>query len=159
MVIETSRLRLRPIVESDAIAIYIFSQDPLLERYLPFTYVPTIQDAISDIKEYYLKGDFVKDFYFMVERLCDNATIGIAILTEDEQGRLDVCFYTSSNYRNRGYACEATKGIINHMKPGRILVFTVDVGNKTSLRVMEKLGAIEQDSKKRCERVFHIQVH
>lgn len=159
MVIETSRLRLRPIVESDAFAIYIFSQDPLLERYLPYTYVPTIQDAYSDIEEYYLKGDFVRDFYFMVERLSDNATVGIAILTEDEHGDLDVCYYTSKDYRNRGYACEATKAIISNIKPGKKLIFTVDVSNKPSLRVMEKIGAVERVAKRRSDREFYIQIH
>ncbi len=156
MVIETSRLRLRPIVESDAFAIFLFSQDPLLERYLPYTYVPTIQDAVSDINNYYIKGDFIRDFYFIVERLSDGAPVAIAIMTEDERGRLDVCFYTSCKYRNRGYAYEATKGIIENMKPGRTLVFTVDVDNSTSLRVMEKLGAVEQEPEKRGERIFHI---
>ena len=67
MVIETERLRLRGFEMADAKWLFKVAHDDELRKYLPGAYTSSLAETKNFIRYYYSKGDFIHDFYFIIE--------------------------------------------------------------------------------------------
>lgn len=144
--IVTDRLLLRPILLTDAQNLFELVTDEKVLEYLAgipkYTGVEMAVDYISGKLE---KKYHSKDFYdWAVVLKGENKMIGrISVYKQDDERRMtDLVWYLNADYRNKGYITEAVKAVINHLFAigfERIEAF-VDVENKASTKVMEKVG-------------------
>lgn len=155
MIIETQRLRLRPFRLDDAEWYFEVTQEKAVREYLPGTYSKILQDAKNDIKFYYLKGDFIHDFYFIIENKINQQHVGFLNITQDFDGLLEVAMFISPKFRGKRYITEALEGFTKNIPHGKNLRFTVDKQNEASLKAVQKLdGIIELKDEKKENRVF-----
>ena len=147
--IETSRLMLRPFIESDAAAASYNSRQPSVAHYMPEMVKETEEAALGWIR-FVNKELFDVDkpsVLFAIVRKTDERYIGcIFINRKEEWGNIvEMGYYIADEYQNNGYATEAGKAMIwwAFEKAGQdVLSAFAKPENKTSRRVIEKLGFI-----------------
>ncbi len=158
MIIETQRLRLRPFRLDDAKWHFEVTQEKAVREYLPGAYSRSLQATRNDIKKYYLNGDFVHDFYFIIENKI-NQRVGFLDITQDFNGLLEVAMFISPNFRGERYIVEALEGFTKNIPTGKTLRFTIDAKNKASLKAVQKLdGIIELKNEIKGSRTFVLEV-
>ena len=146
-VLETARLRLRPISLSDAPAIFEYAKIPKVSQYTLWEPHNTIADTEA----------FIKDYVFLRYRNQEPEALGIA---RKENEKLIIgtvgCFWVnrSSNsmelayalaepHWGKGIAAEASKAVINYVFsdfPAIRIQARCKAENTASRRVMEKIG-------------------
>jgi len=141
--IETARLILRPLVESDAAIVSQLSHQSSGARYMVF-------DTETDAREWIRWIDNSGDqpcMAFAIERKPDAEIIGVVgVGPKDElKGEVELVYFIGEKYQNNGYATEACKAAIwwTFERAGQdMLSTTVNTENGASRRVLDKLGFI-----------------
>jgi 3-dehydroquinate dehydratase / shikimate dehydrogenase len=146
MKIETKRLILRPWKESDLNPFAALNADPRVMKYFPKTL--TIEETQQFITV--LKSKFEKDgFSFFATELKSTGEfigmIGLSIPSYETPFTpcVEIGWRIAYEHWNKGYATEGALACLdfgfNELKLKKIVSFTA-VENKTSQRIMEKIG-------------------
>jgi len=142
--VRTARLNLRDFVEADFDAIHAYSADPRVTRYLFFG--PRDKDSTAD----YLEGLLASQrevprtrFELAVEEIASGRVIGACDLSLIERNVVDLGYMLGSIDWGKGFATEIALALIDaaffDLRAERV-ISTVDVNNKASIRVLEKIG-------------------
>lgn len=144
-ILETERLRLRPLVESDAPFILELVNDEAWLRYIGDRGVRNNADA----RNYIVQGpvaSYAKNGFglWLVELKADATPIGLCgLLRRDTLPDVDLGFAFLPAFRGQGYALEAGRATLAYgrAKLGlkRIVAVTLPA-NESSIRTLEKLG-------------------
>jgi RimJ/RimL family protein N-acetyltransferase len=142
--IVTSRLTLREFVRSDFDAIYAYSSDARVTRYLFFG--PRDADSTADYLEGLLASQAEQPrtrFELAVVENASGTVIGACDLSLIERDVVDLGYMLGLPYWGKGYATEISFALIDaaffDLRAERI-ISTVDVNNRASIHVLEKIG-------------------
>ncbi len=142
--LRTQRLVLRDFTAQDFDAILAYSSDPRVTRYLFFG----PRDAASTAE--YLEGLIDSQaetprtrYELAVETQNGGRLIGACDLSRLERGVFDLGYMLSATQWGRGYATEIALALAEaaflDLRAERV-ISTVDVNNRASIRVLEKVG-------------------
>ncbi len=142
--IVTRRLTLREFVRSDFDAVYAYSSDARVTKYLFFG--PRDADGTAD----YLEGLLASQqetprtrFELAVEESASRRVIGACDLSLIERDVVDLGYMLGLPDWGKGYATEISLALVDaafyDLRAERI-ISTVDVNNQASIRVLEKIG-------------------
>jgi RimJ/RimL family protein N-acetyltransferase len=158
MKLETKRLILRPLKDSDAKSIVENINDLNISKWLlvvPYPY--KLKDAkqwIGHNKKGWRKKD-KSDYSFGIELKEEKKIIGgMGLHKVDKfQGRADVGYWLGKKYQRKGYGSEALKALLDlafkKLKLRRVEA-GVFVGNPSSGKLLEKFGAKKEGIKRKA---------
>jgi [ribosomal protein S5]-alanine N-acetyltransferase len=142
--LRTARLNLREFVKADFRAVYAYSSDPRVTRYLFFG--PRDEDGTADYLEGLLASQRERPrtrFELAVEEMESGRVIGACDLSFIERDVVDLGYMLGIENWGRGYATEIALALIDaaffDLRAERV-ISTVDVNNGASIRVLEKIG-------------------
>lgn len=154
MVISTNRLILRPFQVEDAKCFFEITQDEAIKEYVPYASSESVEAAKQDIITYYENGDFIHDFYFIIELQSTHEIIGALIVTQNLEKEFDMSLVISKNHRNKGYMSETIQAFMQSVPSNSHLVFLVNENNQASLSLMSSLKIPEVPCKYQKNRKF-----
>lgn len=142
--VRTARLRLREFTQADFKAVHAYSADPRVTRYLFFG--PRDELSTAD----YLEGLLASQhevprtrFELAVEEASSGRVIGACDLSLIERDVVDLGYMLGSGDWGKGYATEVALALVDaaftELGAERV-ISTVDVNNRASIRVLEKIG-------------------
>ncbi len=142
--IRTARLSLREFSATDFDAVYAYSKDPRVTRYLFFgprdepTTTEYLEDLIASQKELPRTR-----FELAVEEIETDQVIGACDLSLIEHNVVDLGYMLRADRWGLGFATEIAVTLIDaaffDLRADRV-ISTVDVNNRASIRVLEKIG-------------------
>ena len=141
--LETDRLRLRPLGESDHAPLVRFYADPESTRYLGGTAnaADTWHWLLAMIGHWSVRGFG----YFAVEDKVDGSFCGAAgLIKHFDWPEIEVAWRVMAEKRGRGFATEAARRVRDYAFDAlgaETLVSYIDPANQPSLRLAERLGA------------------
>ena len=143
--IETPRLRVRPLEERDAAFILELVNDPDWKRFIGDRGLRTLDDARAYLRNgpmaMYARVGFGLD---CVESRETGAPLGICgLIKRDTLEDIDLGFAFLPQARGLGYAAEASAAVLGHAWGAlglRRVVAIVSPGNDRSIALLEKLG-------------------
>jgi ribosomal-protein-alanine N-acetyltransferase len=142
--IETARLTLRDFVQSDFDAIYAYSSDPKVTKYLFFG--PRDSDSTADYLEGLLASQVESPrlrFELAVQETASGRVIGACDLSYIEGNVVDLGYMLGLLDWGKGYATEIALALVeaafSELRAERV-ISTVDVNNRASIHVLEKIG-------------------
>jgi [ribosomal protein S5]-alanine N-acetyltransferase len=140
----TARLNLREFVKSDFDAVYAYSSDPRVTKFLFFG--PRDHDSTADYLEDLLASQHEVPrtrFELAVEEIESGRVIGACDLSLIERNVVDLGYMLGLSDWGKGYATEIALALVDaaffDLRADRI-ISTVDVNNQASIRVLEKIG-------------------
>ncbi|WP_417899649.1 GNAT family N-acetyltransferase [Bacillus haimaensis] len=144
IVIETDRLLLRKVVETDAAFILRLLNEPGWLEYIGDKGVRSMEDAVHYIKTgpraMYEREGFG---LFLVEWKGNQAPIGLCgLIKRDGLDDVDIGYALLADYHGQGFAFEAAQGTFEYAKEiglKRIIAITTK-DNHSSMKLLEKLG-------------------
>jgi RimJ/RimL family protein N-acetyltransferase len=140
-IVETARLRLAPLGDADAEAVWLLTNDPAIT-----TRVDILPTPFTIVHARYLiqsgKEDGRIDFMGAWDRRDGRlvAVVGAELRGDDE---VEIGYWVGSAFQCRGYAAEAAAGVVaalGQTVPDRQVVAECKPENKASWRMLEKLG-------------------
>ncbi len=142
--IRTERLNLREFVRSDFNAVFAYSSDPRVTRYLFFG--PRNHYDTSEYLDGLLASQSERPrtrFELAVEEIASGRVIGACDLSLIERNVVDLGYMLAHQDWGRGIATEISLALIDaaffDLRADRV-ISTVDVNNGASIRVLEKVG-------------------
>ena len=142
--VSTARLTLREFVAADFDAVYAYSSDARVTRYLFFG--PRDQDSTAEYLEELLSSQLEKPrtrFELAVEENASGRLIGACDLSLIESNVVDLGYMLGTEYWGKGFATEIALALVDaaffDLSADRV-ISTVDVNNGASIRVLEKIG-------------------
>jgi RimJ/RimL family protein N-acetyltransferase len=142
--LRTARLNLREFVQTDFDAVYAYSSDSRVTRYLFFG--PRDQDDTAEYLEGLLASQRERPrnrFELAVEEIASGKVIGACDLSFIERSVVDLGYMLGIEHWGKGYATEIALALIDaaffDLRAERV-ISTVDVNNSASIRVLEKIG-------------------
>ena len=142
--VRTERLILREFVKSDFDAVFTYSSDPKVTRYLFFG--PRDADATAEYLEELLASQIEQPrtrFELAVEETTSGRVIGACDLSLIEAKVVDLGYMLGTPDWGKGYATEISLALLEaafrELRAERV-ISTVDVNNGASIRVLEKIG-------------------
>ena len=144
MLIETTRLILRPFSLKDAEEYFFLTRDDQIARYLEGCFFPTLNEIQEAIKDSYSVCDFEKDFYLIIEEKLSHTIIGALIITYNNHlESYDTTYLIGKAYRKKGYLKEAFYAFLKEMPSnGKPLTFIVRKDNTASLNFIRNIPKI-----------------
>ncbi len=144
--LETGRLVLRHFESGDSGALIPICNSEEMHRFtnIPFPYGE--KDAAEFIAKCEKERGAGSAFHFALVRKEDNLLIGAcAVMQVDaERGFAELGFMLGREHRGKGYMEEALRELLDFAFSElklRLVGARIDIGNKKSIRLMEKLGA------------------
>jgi RimJ/RimL family protein N-acetyltransferase len=138
--IETKRLKLRPVVMSDAPRIARFCDDPGVGRMLAMTPLPYLEAAAEGwIMTLNARAPLERDFVFAAE-LEGEGLIGCVGAHKSEQGDVEIGYWLGRPYWGRGLGSEAVGAFVAEANALGALNAGHFVDNPASGRLLEKVG-------------------
>jgi RimJ/RimL family protein N-acetyltransferase len=142
--VSTRRLRLREFTKADFDSVHAYSSDPKVTRYLFFG--PRDTDSTADYLDGILESQRESPrtrFELAVEEIESGLLIGACDLSLIERNVVDLGYMLAHAHWGKGYATEIALALLDaaffDLRAERI-ISTVDVNNKASIRVLEKIG-------------------
>ena len=142
--LRTARLTLREFVDTDFDAVYAYSSDPRVTRYLFFG--PRSEEATADYLEELLASQKERPrtrFELAVEDQASGKVIGACDLSLIESNVVDLGYMLGMEDWGKGYATEIALALVDaaffDLRAERV-ISTVDINNGASIRVLEKIG-------------------
>lgn len=147
--IQTPRLEIRTLKEKDWQAVYEYTSDPVVMKYIPENVF-----TISDAKKFVAENDGVQAEKFAVVLKVSDELIGhIAFFKYFGDHTYEIGWVFNPKFYSKGYATEAAQAMLDYgfttMNIHRI-VATCQPENIPSWRVMEKLGMRREGFFKKC---------
>ena len=143
--IETARLRLRPMVESDAAFLLEVLNEPAFIRNVGHRGVRTVPDAVTYMRERIITQYERHGFGMWLVELADTREpVGICgLIKRDSLKDIDLGFSFLERFWSRGFALEAARAALREgwevLKLSRIVAI-VAPHNDASIRLLSKLG-------------------
>ncbi len=142
--LRTARLTVREFVQSDLRAVFAYSSDPRVTRYLFFG--PRDEDSTAEYLEGLLASQRERPrtrFELAVEEIESGRVIGACDLSFIERNVVDLGYMLGIESWGKGYATEIALALVDaaffDLRADRV-ISTVDVNNGASIRVLEKIG-------------------
>jgi [ribosomal protein S5]-alanine N-acetyltransferase len=142
--IRTARLNLREFARTDFHAVYAYSSDPRVTRYLFFG--PRDEDSTADYLDGLLASQLERPrtrFELAVEEIASGRVIGACDLSFIERNVVDLGYMLGIENWGKGYATEIALALVGaaffDLHADRV-ISTVDINNGASIRVLEKIG-------------------
>jgi [ribosomal protein S5]-alanine N-acetyltransferase len=142
--VRTARLCLREFVKTDFRAVYAYSSDPRVTRYLFFG--PRDEDSTADYLDGLLASQRERPrtrFELAVEHIETGRVIGACDLSFIERNVVDLGYMLAIDAWGQGFATEIALALVDaaffDLHADQV-VSTVDVNNGASIRVLEKVG-------------------
>jgi len=139
--LETERLILRPLTMDDLDAVFKWTGDPRVNKYMIYPLYKNKEEGIEWLKSLY-QDDDKKDFGFVLKETGELIGSG-GIYYHPERGLWSIGYNLAYDYWNRGFTTEAMEKIIEWGRQElgvKEVAATFAVENVGSRRVMEKLG-------------------
>ncbi len=140
----TARLILREFVAADLDAVYAYSSDPRVTRYLFFG--PRDAESTADYLEELLASQRERPrtrFELGVEEIATGQLIGACDLSLIEGDVVDLGYMLGAPHWGKGLATEIATALVeaafSDLRAEQV-ISTVDVSNSASIRVLEKIG-------------------
>lgn len=145
IVIETQRLLLKKLENSDAIFIKKLVNDPDWIRFIGERNIHTEDDARAYLEKGPLKSYALNGFgLYKVSTRVQNIAVGICgLIKRDELDDVDIGYALLRDFRGKGYAIEAARAVLKfgHQKLGlRRIVAITTADNERSGRLLAKAG-------------------
>ncbi|HXQ45031.1 MAG TPA: GNAT family N-acetyltransferase [Caulobacteraceae bacterium] len=145
MILNTERLRLRPLNPGDARAVHLMMSDAEVMAYWD---VGRVEDpaVTGDIVQRQLaEAAADRAAHWAMERLSDRVFVGVCDLSEIDRrhARAEVGFMVGRAFWGEGYTFEAMHAVIAHAAQVlrlRRLQARTHIGNVRSIRLLERLG-------------------
>ena len=137
---QTERLRLRPLVIGDAMALHDITNDPAITKVIPFLSDPF---AIADAEALIASTAGDSDRFVGAFRRSDCRLGGVVGVHLRGDLELEIGYWIGTAFHGHGYATEAagaTIGVVRGVLPERRIVAECRPANTASWRVLEKLG-------------------
>ena len=134
--IETDRLILRLLTESDYKNISYYLDDKIQEFVSP--YMPHKED---DLKTFIFNIIGVASFAVILKDGNFIGDVSITIIKSNETG--EIAYYFNPSYWKKGYAYEACKAVINYAFDNlklKCITAQIDAANTNSRKLVERLG-------------------
>lgn len=144
--LETDRLILRPLTVDDADAVFTWTSDPKVNRYMSYplhTDVETTRQWLRSVEQDSEVQAALENYTFGFVRRSDGLLIGSGGIRRQEDDTWDFGYNLRRDCWGRGYTTEAIKAIIGFARTQRgakIFAAHHAVDNPASGRVMEKCG-------------------
>jgi [ribosomal protein S5]-alanine N-acetyltransferase len=142
--VRTERLNLREFVAGDFQAVHAYSSDPRVTRYLFFG--PRDEASTAGYLEDLLASQLERPrtrFELAVEEIATGKLIGACDLSLIEANVIDLGYMLSADQWGKGYATEIALALVAaafaDLRAERV-ISTVDINNRASIRVLEKIG-------------------
>jgi ribosomal-protein-alanine N-acetyltransferase len=142
--LRTDRLVLREFVKTDFDAVFAYSSDPKVTRYLFFG--PRDEESTAEYLEELLASQIEQPrtrFELAVEEASSGRLIGACDLSLIEANAVDLGYMLGTPDWGKGYATEISLALLEaafcELRAERV-ISTVDVNNGASIRVLEKIG-------------------
>ncbi len=147
-ILESARLRLRPMVEDDASFLVALLNEPAFLRHIGDKGVRTVADALTYMagpRESYRKHGFG---LAVVESRESESAMGICgLIKRDWLASPDLGFAFLPEYSGQGFALEAAELTLQHARDAlgvEQALAIVAPGNVASLRLLGKLGFVDK---------------
>jgi RimJ/RimL family protein N-acetyltransferase len=145
LILETERLRLREIVESDAPFILELLNDPAFVANIGDKGVRTVDDAVAYIQNGPRASYEANGFgLFTVELRGSETAIGMCgLVRRDTLPHVDIGYAFLPQHCGQGYAVEAARATLEYGQREFLLdpiLAIVSVGNDASMRLLNKIG-------------------
>lgn len=147
-IIQTERLILRKFKESDTEAFFKYRTDPQVKLYQGEVWENyKFEQAVEFVKEQMNLNPDIPDTWFQIAiELKETGNLigdcGIHTLPQDTN-QVEIGFTLAPIYQNKGFGLEAVKCLLNYifrvLNKHRVIA-VVDVRNKNSVKLLEKLG-------------------
>ena len=142
-VIDTQRLRLRPVRTADAPAMFdSYTQDPKVSRYMTWRPHRSIDETTDFVRRCEREWDLGNMYTWAITRSRDDRLLGTIDLRTAGH-RAEIGYALTRAEWGKGYMTEAARAVVESAlaRPGLYRVGAVcDVENPVSARVMEKAG-------------------
>ena len=154
LIIATERLVLRPILNSDAGALYEMDNNPNVHLYLgnkPVKAIDDVRGYIKSIQNQYIKNGIGR---FAVVLKKTNKVIGwagIKFVTETENNHTnfyDIGYRLQEKHWRKGYGLEAAKAWLDYgfnQMQIPVIIATAHVDNEGSNAILQKIGMIQKE--------------
>ena len=144
-VIETERLNLREVSESDAAFVLELLNDPDFVRHVADRGVRTLEDARRYVAERFTAAYRRDGFgFWLVEPKESGLPAGICgLVKRDALPGVDVGYAFLPPFRSKGYAYESASAVVAYAREAlglKRIYAIVNPENAVSIRVLEKLG-------------------
>ncbi len=141
-ILETDRLMLRPVTLDDADAVFAWTSDPRVSKFMSYTTSKDITETINWITSTF-NDETEWNWVFILKS--ENRVIGAGSIAADKflQGHWGIGYNLHYDYWYKGYCTEAMKAIIDfaHRQLGVNKICSEHaVDNPRSGKVMEKCG-------------------
>lgn len=139
-IIETDRLLLRGINESDAEDIVEWRSDPEVYRFFKFPHKLSIEEHINWYRHHYINNENRLDWICLEKRT--GKKIGVCGLFISD-GSAEVNYLLSKDSQHKGYASEAVRNLIAYAENQRgikSIIAEIHKDNIPSIRLVQKLG-------------------
>jgi len=149
MILETSRLRLRPMRSTDADDLHLIMSDAEVMAFWDITQVETPELTAAILEGQLAEVEAKKAFYWAVELTETGAFIGSCDLSEIDRRhkRAEIGFIIAKAWWGDGYALEAVSAVVDHaaqMLRLQRLTARTHLGNVRSVRLLERLGFTQE---------------
>lgn len=147
-VLETDRLRLRPLTEADAADIFPLMGDPEVMAFLdlPETDEPELVDEL--VRAQVAAMNQGKAVYWTIRALADDAFVGCCELSDIDRWhkRAEIGFMLGRGTWGQGFGLEAMRAVVGYAAASglRRLTATTHLGNRRSETILETLGFREE---------------
>lgn len=148
-VLETERLRLRPLLESDAEALHVCRGDPEVAKYLVFSSHETLEDTRRWLSWWLTEGYGNGDAAWAVEEQGRVVGFADAWKSADFPGFWEMGYWFARNAWGKGFATEALRAVLTYLREQagqRRFAAEYAVENPASGRVLKKMGFREAQS-------------
>lgn len=147
--IETPRLRIRPVRQSDLSSLLTVNGDDTVTRYLPYSSWKDMADAeawygrIMALQE---KGD---TFQFVMALRDSNEAIGTCLLFRlaEQSARAEIGYALGRSHWGKGYALEAMSALVDRAFSELLLhrlEAEIDPRNAASAKILERIGFMKE---------------
>lgn len=145
-VIEGERIRLRPLREADAPAMWLFARDPLVTRFLPWEPMPSPSSILPFIRDQEARRKRGDALCFAILDKETGELIGSTDLVDIRRHLntgAELGYLLARSHWGKGIMTEAATLTLRYafdtLKLKRLIAFA-DTDNRSSRRVLEKLG-------------------
>ena len=143
MILKTSRLTLRPWMESDAKCLFHFAKNPNVGPIAGWPPHESIDDSLNIIKTVFCK----RETYAIIKDDIPIGCVGLLFHPDTNhwwgEGSAELGYWIAEEYWGNGYATESSKALIEHAFNDldvKTIYATYRTENIRSKRVLEKLG-------------------
>lgn len=138
-VIDTERLTLRPMTETDGEAVFLWTGDPAVNRYMPYPVHKNIEETRAWLRS--LQGK-TEEFGFCLKGTGQLIGAG-SIKYREEFDAFEIGYNLNRDYWGMGYATEAAKALLQwayKQKGARRFMARHATANTASGNVLQKCG-------------------